>query len=189
MTKTLLATMDTFTKRGRYVPRGAPVDPDEVDYEEGKSANLTDYPADAGKGVIEMSAIAPSGPNPTTPQQLAPGTIQTEAGYVDRGVRVIGEVTAPADVRRVEIVEDDNTQAQVEDALAEHATAQGAARVENDDDGLVAGTVADVTAGLSDADDAELDRLLAAEQDREKPRKGVVSAIEAEQASRNDATA
>lgn len=174
----LIAKIDTFTKAGRYVPRGAPLDSDEIDYSE-DSTNVIEAPAGLeDAGAIEMSAIAPSGPNPQNPQQIAPGTVQTEAGYVDRGQRVVGEVTKPAEQRLVEIVDsEDTTQGDVQEALDN-------ASLNNSDDALVAGTVADITAGLADADEAELQRLRAAEVDREKPRKGVLSAIDAELDSR-----
>lgn len=175
---TLIARIDTFTKAGRFVPRGGQVDSSEVDFDTDNSDNLIEAPSDYSPGAVEMSAIAPSGPNPQNPQQIAAGTVQTEAGYIDRGARVVGEVTVSEDARFVEIVDaDDNSQGLIEEALTN-------ADRNNNDDALVEGTVADVTAGLADKDEAELRQLLAAEQDRERPRKGVTSAIEAELAAR-----
>lgn len=132
MTKTLIATMDTFTKGGRFVPRGAPLSADEVDFDK-DSPNLTEAPKDFGnQKAIPTSAIAPTGPNPVAPQQIAPGVVQTEAGYFDRGARVVGDVTKPAKERMVEIVDDgDTTQGDVQAKLDEHAQAQGADRAAN----------------------------------------------------------
>jgi hypothetical protein len=203
--KLLLARIDTFTKAGRYVPRGMTVSSDEVDFDPKTSDNLTEAPEGAAEGVvIEMSAIAPTGPNPKNPQQIAPGTVQTTDGYVDRGARLVGEVTLP-EKQRIEVVGidpestvQDDVSAALEEADAEAAEKERArraeagtasnARVENDDDALVDGTVADVTARISsDMADADLDRLEAAENDREKPRTGVLSAIEAERTRRTEA--
>jgi hypothetical protein len=204
--KLLLARIDTFTKAGRYVPRGMTVSSDEVDFDPKTSDNLTEAPEGAAEGVvIEMSAIAPTGPNPKNPQQIAPGTVQTTDGYVDRGARLVGEVTLP-EKQRIEVVGidpestvQDDVSAALEEADADAAEKERArraeagsgsttARVENDDDALVDGTVADVTARISsDMADADLDRLEAAENDREKPRTGVLSAIEAERTRRTEA--
>jgi hypothetical protein len=204
--KLLLARIDTFTKAGRYVPRGMTVSSDEVDFDPKTSDNLTEAPEGAAEGVvIEMSAIAPTGPNPKNPQQIAPGTVQTTDGYVDRGARLVGEVTLP-EKQRIEVVGidpestvQDDVSAALEEADADAAEKERArraeagsgsttARVENDDDALVDGKVADVTARISsDMADADLDRLEAAENDREKPRTGVLSAIEAERTRRTEA--
>ena len=101
MAKLLIATMDTQTKNGRFVRRGETVSSDEVDYNAKTSTNLIPAPKGAeGGGVVQVSAIAPTGPNPTAPQQIGPGTVQTVAGYVDdKGNRLVGEVTSPAKVR------------------------------------------------------------------------------------------
>lgn len=41
---------------------------------------------------VEVAAIAPSGPNPTAPQQLPPGSAQTLSGYVGpEGEKLVGE--------------------------------------------------------------------------------------------------
>ena len=82
MAKTLIATVDTFTKQGRFVPRGAPLSSDEIDYNKKKSTNVTEAPSGVADGAaVQVSAIAPTGPNPTAPQQLAPGAVQVGGDY------------------------------------------------------------------------------------------------------------
>lgn len=119
MSKMLIARIDAFTKIGKYVARGQVVSSDEVDYSEAdKNSAFIPAPSGvSGTAVVEMSAIAPTGPNPQNPQQIPNGTVQTPEGYVQDGARMIGEVTIPEQERRVMIVEDDDTQAQVTEAL------------------------------------------------------------------------
>ncbi len=197
--KTLVARIDTYTKAGRFVPRGGPIREDEIDFVEGKSDNVVEAEGADQRVAIEMSAIAPTGPNPRNPQQIASDTEQTTEGYVQSGALVVGEVTEPEKVRRAVIVDaDDTTQGDVVEAIEEADRKAASDRADranradrddddttaNDDDDLVSGTVADVTARIDGADDAELERLRAAEEDREKPRAGVLSAIDRELASR-----
>ncbi len=186
--KTLVARIDTFTKAGRYVPRGGPIREDEIDLVDGKSDNVVEVDGAEERVAIEMSALAPTGPNPRNPQQIASDTEQTTEGYVQSGAVVVGEVTLPEKVRRAVIVEaDDSTQGDIVEAIDEanrKADEDRGNRSNNDDDELVNGTVADVTSRLEGADEAELNRLRAAEEDRESPRKGVLSAIDRELASR-----
>lgn len=169
-----IAKIPTFTKQGRYVERGQLLDDSELDDTE--SGNVIDAPDGINENaVVEISAIAPSGPNPQNPQQLPIGAHQTPAGYVQDGATLVGEVTKPAK-ERIEIVgidPDDETQALVSEALAEDA-AKGNLPNEGTE-----GTVADVTSRVGDMDAAALDELEARENDREKPRKGVLDAIEA----------
>ena len=122
MSKLLIATIDTYTKAGRFVPKGSTVDSAEVDFDE-NSTNLIKAPAGVdGLAVVQISAIAPTGPNPQNPQQIAPGTVQTEAGYVQDGARLVGEVTVP-EKQRFEVISDadDETQALVTQAIADNA--------------------------------------------------------------------
>lgn len=168
----LIATQDTFTKAGRFISRGQPVSSDEVDYDE-NSSNLIEAPAGIDHlAVVQVSAIAPTGPNPTAPQQIAPDVVQTTDGYVQAGARLVGEVTLPQE-QRIEIVgidPEDDTQAKVTQALADNDS-----NVSNEG---TEGTVAEFAARAAKADAAELDRLEAAENDREVPRKGALAAIE-----------
>lgn len=169
-----IAKIPTFTKQGRYVERGQLIDDFELDDTE--SGNVIDAPSDINENaVVEISAIAPSGPNPQNPQQLPIGAHQVPGGYVQDGASLVGEVTKPAK-ERIEIVgidPEDDTQAKVTEAL-DKAAAEG--NLPNDG---TEGTVADVTSRVGDMDAAALDELEARENDREKPRKGVLDAIEA----------
>jgi len=170
----LIATQDTFTKAGRFVSRGQTVSSEEVDYNE-DSANLIEAPTGIDRmAVVEVSAIAPTGPNPKNPQQIAPDVVQTVEGYVQSGAVLVGEVTLP-EKQRIEIVgidKDDDTQAKVQEALDDND------RKGNVSNEPVEGTVADVTARLDGASAEELDTIEAAENDREAPRKGVLAAID-----------
>lgn len=168
-----IAKIPTFTKQGRYVERGQLIDDNELDDTE--SGNVIDAPSGINdSAVVEISAIAPAGPNPQNPQQLPIGAHQTPEGYVQDGARLIGEVTKPAK-ERIEIVgidPEDDTQAKISEAL-DKAAAEGNLSNEGTE-----GTVADVSARVTSMDAAALDELEAREKDREKPRTGVLSAIE-----------
>lgn len=173
MKKTLLATQDTFTKTGRFVRRGQQVNPDEVDFDKETSTNLAEVSGELDTPIVEVSAIAPTGPNPVQPQQIGPGTVQLDDGYVNaNGARLVGEVTMPADKRIVEI--DDGAEAELTEKL--EAAENADKNVSNEG---TEGTVADVVARMETMDAAQLDQLERAEKDREKPRTGVLSAIEA----------
>jgi hypothetical protein len=147
-----------------------------------------------------MAAIGPSGPNPTAPQQISPDTVQGPGGnYVRPGAVVTGEVTQDADQRLMgRTKEGDTSEGDMLEELrkAEERTAALRAKIAAkaagtpqagptlNNDTKVEGTVADVVAKLGDMDDAALEALRAAEMDNEKPRKGVLDAIKAEQAKR-----
>lgn len=189
MTKRFIATMPTFTKGGKYVERGAVLTEDELVAKEEASdeeasakhepfEGFVEAPSDlADKPVVQIAAIAPSGPNPTAPQQLPPGAVQTVDGYAFNGATLVGEVTK-ADADRKDVLEADaGDQAKINEALAA-AEAQAGADLNVSNEGTE-GTVADVAARASAMDAAELDQLAKAEADREKPRKGVLDAIEA----------
>lgn len=169
----VLAKTDSFVN-DRFVPAGFIV---EVSDDLQISGNFEKVEG-AGQpvDVIQMSAIAPTGPNPTAPQQIAPDHIQSVEGYVKPGARIVGEVTLPAE-QRIEIVGLDSntgTEAEADEALVKVRANGG----QNGDDALVAGTVKELESTIATADEDELDRLEAAEQDREKPRLGVQSAID-----------
>ncbi len=177
MTKLLIARIDAFTKAGKYVSRGEVINVDEVDYDASDAGSaFIEAPAGvSGNAVVEVSAIAPSGPNPQNPQQIPNGTVQTPGGYVQDGARLIGEVTVP-EKQRIEVVgidKDDETQAKVSEALDKAGNPD--LNVSNEG---TEGTVSDVSARVADMDVAALDQLEKAENDREKPRAGVLSAIE-----------
>lgn len=179
MTEVLIAKADTFTKAGRYVYRGQTLSADEVDFDAEKSkAHLIEAPEGVdGTAVVQVSAIAPTGPNPQNPQQLAPDAVQTPDGYAQAGAKLVGEVTLP-EKQRITVVgidPEDDTQAKVTEAL-DNADA-------NRPNEGTEGTVADVAARTAEMDAAALDELEARENDREKPRKGVMDAIEARRAA------
>ena len=69
-------------------------------------------------------------------------------------------------------------------ASAPAKSAKPAKDQQPDDAGLLDGTVADITAGLASLSDDELEALDGEEAAREKPRKGVHDAIEAERTKR-----
>lgn len=116
MTDMLIATADAFGKNATYIARGQVVSAAEVDWKKGDPGFIEAPPGVTGNAVVEISAIAPTGPNPRNPQQIAPGTVQTAAGYVQDGAVLVGEVTLPAKQR---IVIKDDTQAKVTEALAD----------------------------------------------------------------------
>lgn len=180
----LIARVDSYTPAGRYVVRGQPVKRSEVEDADGNVGdNYIDAPESyEGNAVVEISAIAPTGPNPKNPQQIAPDVVQTTEGYVQNGAVLVGEVTQP-EKQRIEIVgidPDSTVQADVTQALEEADAKDAEAKTgKNVDNAGTEGTVKDVSERVTSMDAAELDALYAAENDREVPRKGVLSAIEA----------
>jgi hypothetical protein len=196
-----LVTEASFDAHGVLVPAGhiGTFDKERLN---GKEPHIHDVPSD-GPVVVEQAAIGPSGPNPTSPQQISPDTVQGPGGnYFRPGVQVVGEVTKDADQRLMGRPEEgDTSEGDMVEALrkAEEKTAsiraaiaakqaggveQPGPTLNNTDDTLVDGTVADIVGKLGEKDDAGLEALRAAEMDREKPRKGVIDAIKAEQAKR-----
>ncbi len=133
MAKDYIARTATFTKNGRYVDRGQLVSDDEVYFEEGSEAHLVKAPSGINQAaVVEISAIAPTGPNPKNPQQIAPDVVQTSGGYAQAGAILVGEVTK-SEKQRIEVVgidPEDDTQAKVMEALddADAEAASPAAR-------------------------------------------------------------
>ena len=120
MTKMLIATQDAFSKNATYIARGQVISASEVDWKDGEPGFIAAPSGVTGNAVVEVSAIAPTGPNPRNPQQIAPGTVQTAAGYVQDGAVMVGEVTVP-EKQRITIVgidKEDDTQAKVQEALA-----------------------------------------------------------------------
>jgi hypothetical protein len=152
-------------------------DPDRLNGEE-------DHLQDVGgfqPAIVQIAPIAPTGPNPTAPQQIPPDAVQTPGGgYALPGKVLVGEVTLPGDQREAQSVGGDENKVT---EMLEKAQAKQVGTMNNDDDALVEGTVADVTSGINA--DTDLDQLEAAEKDREKPRAGVLNAIKAERARRD----
>lgn len=123
MTKMLIATADAFDKNANYVPKGKVISADSVDWKDGDPGFIAAPSGVDNSAVVEIAAIAPTGPNPKNPQQISNTTVQDASGYVDQGAQLVGEVTAPAKVRIVDagIDKDDDTQAKVTQALADAA--------------------------------------------------------------------
>jgi hypothetical protein len=206
----MLATRRSFIS-GRLVPRGHVVEvPEEQadriasDTAEKQKRDKKYRPnlvpaGDIGDvDVVQIAALSPTGPNPQNPQQIPPDAVQTVEGYLTPGARLVGETTAPAETRidgaGLAEGEQKGTQEKVQDELAKAgdrealAANRAAALLDDGDDrnvsnDAVEGTVADVVATIDTSTD--LDALEAAEKDREKPRQGVLKAIEAERARRS----
>lgn len=188
MSKLFIATLPTFTAAGKYVEKGGLISEDELVPQKDSSEEEETKPADPYSGfieapsgvdhkpVVQVAAIAPTGPNPTAPQQLPPGAVQTVEGYAIGGATLVGEQALP-EAKRVEIVGDADDDAQGK--IVEKINAAVAGEGMNVSNEGTEGTVADVSARIADMDAAALDQLEKAENDREKPRKGVLDAIEA----------
>jgi hypothetical protein len=201
-----LVTEDSFVN-GVFVPAGHPASY-SADQLTGKEPHIHDM-GDYTPVVVEQAAISPTGPNPTTPQQIPADAVQTAGGgYVRPGVELRAEVTAPRDTRLAGRSEEgDTTEGDVMEELkkaneetarlrAQLAAAQNRTNdrelrpagspvsTQDDNDGLVEGTVADIVAALGGKTDDEIEAMRKAEVDREKPRKGVLDAIKAEQRNR-----
>jgi hypothetical protein len=184
-----------FDATGKYVPEGhiGTFDTDKITE---KDKHLVDPGELPGTAMVQISPIAPTGPNPTTPQQLPADAIQGPGGgYFTPGKQLVSEVTANAETRITGAnLDKPELEAEVSEALARIAKDRGIAlgdvqmaamgvapaTTENNDDKLVSGTVAEVTSDLGTKTDEQLNQLLAAENDREKPRVGVTNAIQAE---------
>lgn len=195
-----MVTETSFDALGVLVPAGH-IGTFDKERLTGKEPHIHDVP-DTPTVFVEQAAIGPSGPNPTDPQQLPPDGVQGPGGgYFRPGVKLVGEVTRDADQRLADrLKEGDTSEGDLMDKLrkAEEETARlraviaakqagtpaPAASTQNNDDALVAGNVGEIVAKLGETDDAGLEALRVAEMDREKPRKGVIDAIKAEQAKR-----
>ncbi len=129
MTKMLIATADAFDKNANFVAKGEVIGADQVDWKEGGPGFIAAPSGINANAVVEVSAIAPTGPNPKNPQQIAPGTVQTTGGYVQDGARLVGEVTAPVKVRITDagIDPDDDTQAKITEAVTKASAKDAAA--------------------------------------------------------------
>ena len=185
-------TEASFDANGVLIPAGH-VGTFDAERLNGKEEHLLDADEMPPTAVVEIAPIAPTGPNPTTPQQLPANAVQGPGGeYVTPGKRLVSEVTRPAEERIDQRgLGSENNEAEVDEALKEimgsaataaaPATANaGQTSTENNDDDLVAGTVGEVTADLGTKTDEQLTQMRAAEVDREKPRKGVLDAIDEE---------
>lgn len=196
-----LVTEDSFDAVGKLVPAGQ-IGTFDAETLSGKEPHLHDVPSEP-QPVVEISAIAPTGPNPTVPQQLPPDAVQLPGGgYGRTGAVLTAERTLPEEERRAGLTdpgddaegkyleklqeaEAETARLKAEIARLQNGAEQPSSKPEgNADDDLVAGNVADIVADLGGKTDEELEALRAAEMDREKPRKGVLSGIKDEQAKR-----
>lgn len=177
-----LVTADSFDARGVFVPAGHLGTFVEENIS-GREKQLEDADKLPPAVMVEMSPIAPTGPNPKIPQQIPPDAVQDSAGtYALPGKTLVAEVTDPAEQRIDNAGLRTGEEAEVDAALGDimaNAGGRGAA-TGNADDALVDGTVSDVTADLGTRTDDQLRAMLAAENDREKPRVGVTNAVQAE---------
>jgi hypothetical protein len=174
-----LVTADSFDARGVFVPKGHIGTFDEA-LLNGDEAHIHEV-GDFQPAMVEMAAIAPTGPNPKTPQQIPSDAQQDSAGtYALPGKTLVAEVTDKVE-DRIEVpgLRDPENEAKVTETLGEIMGGAGST-TGNADDALVAGTVANVTADLGTKTDEQLNAMLAAENDREKPRIGVTNAIQEE---------
>ena len=172
----------TFTKEGAYLPAGSIARNLDDGAIKATDTNLEKLDGDIpALPNVQVSPIAPTGPNPVNPQQIPPDATQTIAGYEQPGARLVGEVTKPEEQRiAAALLDDDSTADTQGEIVAQLERGAGG----NDDDALVAGTVAQITSTLGDKSDDELRQLQAAEQDREQPRSGLLRAIDKELSSR-----
>lgn len=192
-----LVSAPSFDASGTLVPEGhiGVFDEDRLTNEAGKEAPHLHDVGDFTPAVIEVSPIGPTGPNPTIPQQIPPGAVQAPDGtYRIPGKVLVGEVTNPADARiddrnLRDVEHEDKVNETLADIMGPESTgvAQPGAGEASADLAAASGTVAEVTADLGTKTDAQLQDILAAENAKEKPRTGVVSAVEAEIGNRQRA--
>lgn len=174
-------TEDTFDETATLV-RAGHIGTFDEDKLSGKEKHLTDV-EDFQPAIVQIAPIGPTGPNPRLPQQIPPDAIQGPTGtYQQPGKVLVAEVTKPGEERAADAGTDNpGHEAEVTTKLSDVMDTGGAGTtMGNADDALVEGTVADVTADLGGKTDEQLQAMRAAEIDREKPRKGVITAIDAE---------
>lgn len=77
----------TFGQNGVLVPPGTVINIDVTkgDFNDSNTPNLADVGSAVVNVPVAVAPIAPTGPNPTMPQQVGPGVFQTTAGYVAPG--------------------------------------------------------------------------------------------------------
>jgi hypothetical protein len=201
-----LTMVNSFDATGKYVPEGhlGTFDDEKITDTDKHLVDPGELPGDTP--MVQIAAIAPTGPNPTVPQQLPPDAVQAPGGgYVVPGKQLVGEVTRRQEERIDQAgLGNPEIEAEVSEALRKIAEKHGIsmatlglgatapvapadAILENNNDALVNGTVPQVTADLGTKTDDQLNAMLAAEKDREKPRAGVTNAIQAELDARAEA--
>lgn len=118
---------------GRFVPKGFPVMV-ETDDLSGNERNFADAKDIGGPDIVQMAAVAPTGPNPTMPQQVPPDAIQTIEGHVVPGAILTGETTSTEQQKIAEQLLDDSgsSQAAVAEAVAASESKDKAAALLDD---------------------------------------------------------
>lgn len=198
-------TTPTFIN-GSLMPAGSivSVDMDQFTDEDGDPAGEDATPnlADIGEAPVliptEVAAIGPTGPNPTAPQQIPPGTMQTGDGYVHGGAQLVAE-GHPDFAQMVEGAEALNEGVEEEEIVRLSQTAQGAGTAGSGTNGTETGSVGDaepfsgdtfIGRNLDDISDDEIAGLtdeqraavVASERDREKPRVSLLRRLGVEDA-------
>ena len=89
----------TFGQGGVLIPPGSVIDIDVTKgtFTDENTPNLADPGSAVVNVPVAVAPIAPTGPNPTMPQQVPPGSFQTTAGYVvPGGALLVAEGSAAA---------------------------------------------------------------------------------------------
>lgn len=103
-----MVTERSFDARGALIPEGQ-IGTFDVDRLNGKEPHIHDV-GDIAIVQVEQSAISPSGPNPTVPQQIPPDAVQGPGGgYFRPGVQLVAERTLDADARLAGRLQDGDT--------------------------------------------------------------------------------
>lgn len=143
--------------------------------------NLADpKETNTGAQAAPMAAVAPHAPGATNPQTLPPGSVPVGGSF-------IRPAPAEAPAAREEIVADTPEQIEAVDTEGSLiADLTGRSVTGGPGDAAIEGTVADVEGRVSSMSAAELDAVEAAENDREKPRQGVLRAVESRRKALSD---
>jgi hypothetical protein len=199
-----MVTEDSFDARGSFVPAGqiGAFDPSRLNGKEAHLFDASDFPAPVQ---VEQSATVPQQippdarqaaggayvrPGVTLTAERTPEADERLAGIPESDETVEGDM---ADALREAREETARLRAELEQTRQSRETAhrvelagvattsamldEPAANGQNGDDALVEGNIADVTAKITaDTSDADLAALEAAENDRERPRKGASNA-------------
>lgn len=191
-----LVSEASFDARGVLVPAGqiGMFDPDKLVNEAGKEAAHLHDVGDFVPAVVEIAPIAPTGPNPTQPQQIPPGAVQGPGGeYMIPGKQLVGEVTHPKEERiddrgLRDADREDAVNAKLEEIMGTTVATDTLTNASTQTAGetLTDGTVDQVTADLGTKTDDQLNAILTAEK-AGKNRTGVVGPVQAELDSRKSA--
>lgn len=147
-------------------------------------SNLADPTEDnTGAQPFASAAVAPHAPDAVNPQTLPPGSVPVGGTFLrpapDSAPAAREEIVA----NTPEQIEGVNTQGSL---VADLTGGNAGANSGFDPEEAITGNVDDVRGQIDTLAAADLDRLEAAENDREKPRKGVLDAIAARRQALND---